>query len=283
MRIEFEKMNGAGNDFVMIDNLGGDIHLSASHIRRLCDRRRGIGADGVILLEEDSGADYRMRYYNSDGGEVEMCGNGARCAALFAVSLGLGRSQEGRTVLRFTAEPGLMEAAVDGPRVAIGMTDATAFEKDISLPVAQGSEIVHVINTGVPHVVVVEPHASTMSDREVFERGRAIRYHARFAPAGANANFVTVGDDGAVAIRTYERGVEEETLACGTGAVASAVVTAHLNELPSPVRLTTHGGEELTVSFDLEPAGARNVVLEGPATVNFSGTIELGEETSDGA
>ena len=275
MRIEFEKMNGAGNDFVMIDNRKGDILLSPARIRALCDRRRGIGADGVILVELEAGVDFRMRYYNRDGGEAEMCGNGARCAARFAGSLGLGERWEGGVTLRYVATPGTMEAEVAGLQVAVRMTDATHFEKSISLAVADRTEIVHFINTGVPHVVIEAAGVNAIADGEILERGRAIRNHKRFAPDGTNVDFVSVSDDGIAEIRTYERGVEGETLACGTGAVAGAVVAAHLNGVPSPVTMITHGGEELTVAFVLEPAGARQVLLKGPAALNFRGSVEL--------
>jgi len=275
MRIEFEKMNGAGNDFVMIDNRKGNIRLSPESIRVLCDRRRGIGADGVILVESEAGVDFRMRYYNSDGGEAEMCGNGARCAARFAGSLGIGEQRESGVALRFVATPGTMEAEVTELLVAVRMTDATHFEKSISLAVADRKEIVHFINTGVPHVVIEAAGVNAIPDSEIVERGRAIRYHERFAPDGTNVNFVSVSGDGIVEIRTYERGVEGETLACGTGAVAGAVAAAHLNGVRSPVTMITHGGEELTVTFVLEPAGARQVLLKGPAALNFRGSVEL--------
>jgi diaminopimelate epimerase len=168
-----------------------------------------------------------------------------------------------------------MEAEVEGAEVAVRMTDATHFEKSTSLAVADRTEIVHFINTGVPHVVIETAGVDAIPDHEILERGRAIRYHARFAPDGTNVNFVSVSDDGAVNIRTYERGVEGETLACGTGAVAGAVVVAHSTSTHSPVTMITHGGEELTVTFVLEPAGASQVLLKGPAALNFRGSVEL--------
>ena len=275
MKVPFDKMNGAGNDFVLIDNRDGKFSLSAGHIRELCERKRGVGADGVILIESEPGSDFRMRYYNADGGEAEMCGNGARCAARFAGKLGLGTREGGKAHVRFVAKPGAMEADIDGEWVAVSMTDATAFEQGISLSVAQREEIVHFINTGVPHAVVLEDDAASMSDEDVITRGRAIRSHERFAPDGANANFVSIGKDGTVTIRTYERGVEAETLACGTGSVAASVVLAHLGRVDNPVKLLTRGGEQLTVSFVREPSGASRVVLAGPAELNFEGSIDL--------
>ncbi len=278
MRLSFTKMNGAGNDFVMIDNMGGDFRPGGRWIREVCDRTRGVGADGVIFIEKAGDADYRVRYYNRDGGEAEMCGNGARCAALFAATRGLGVANEGRNVsLTFVAEPGRMAAVVNGGRVAVSMTDATGLEKSVALSAAGRRELVHLVNTGVPHAVSVEP-AWPIEDDDVAARGKRIRYDVKFAPAGINANFVHVRSDGTVLIRTYERGVEAETLACGTGAVAAAVVLSHLGAAGSPVNLLTHGGERLIVSFDRTAFGAANVVLDGPAAVNFDGTIEVKNE-----
>jgi diaminopimelate epimerase len=275
MRIGFTKMNGAGNDFVMIHNRERTVRENREVVRALCDRRRGIGADGVILIEPEDGVDFRMVYYNSDGGEAEMCGNGARCASLFAASLGMGRREGDKIRLSFAARPGRMEATVRGGRAAVSLTDAVGFERSVTLAVPGGSEIVHLINTGVPHAVAVEDTCERLRSADIAARGRAIRYHEKFAPAGINADFVAVGEDGRLAIRTYERGVEEETLACGTGAVAAAVVLSHLGRVESPVDLVTLGKEVLTVSFEPTPKGAAHVVLEGPAAVNFEGTVDI--------
>ena len=238
----------------------------------------------MIVVESESQADFRMRYYNRDGGEAEMCGNGARCVARFAESLGLGSRSDGKVLLRFATIPGVMGATVEGAHVTIEMTDATSFENSISLTVADLSEIVHVIHTGVPHVVIEMPDVDAVTDREILERGSGVRYHPRFAPAGTNVNFVSVTDDGDVKIRTYERGVEGETLACGTGAVAGAVVAAHLSGVQSPVKMITRGGEELVISFVPEAGGASQVLLAGPTAVNFRGSVLLSREGSaDGA
>jgi len=274
MRIHFTKMNGAGNDFVMIDNRDGFFRPTGGLIRSLCERKRGIGADGVILIEQKKDADFRMRYYNSDGGEAHMCGNGARCAAFFASVLGLGREGEKGTRVRFFAGPGAMEAVVRGERVAVSMTDAVSCEMDVQLEFEKSRDTVHVVDTGVPHAVSVETDWDRLDDRQVLIRGRRIRSHHRFSPAGVNASFVSVQEGGAVAIRTFERGVEAETLACGTGAVAAAVILSRLGMVQSPVRLITHGGEPLCVSFTETPAGALDIVLEGPAAINFEGFID---------
>lgn len=278
MVIRFRKMNGAGNDFVVVDNRDLSVKRTPATIRALCDRRRGVGADGVILIEAQPNADYRMRYFNSDGGEAEMCGNGARCAALFASDLGLGRREDDAIHLRFLAEPGPMTAVVRSGRVAISMTDATGFRRDLALGDALGRGAVHYVHTGVPHAVCVVKDWASLNGEEVLTIGRKIRFHPAFSPGGANANFVRVRVDGRVDIRTYERGVEAETLACGTGSVAAAVVLSHLGLVESPVGLVTRGEELLRVSFTRAAAGATDVVLEGPAAYNFDGVMELSEK-----
>lgn len=275
MELKFDKMNGAGNDFVLVDNVSGAIHLSGSQIRWLCDRRRGIGADGIIVVESGHDVDFRMRYYNANGGEAEMCGNGARCVALFARALGLGQVENGESRLRFMTTAGAMEAVVRASGASISMMDATAFEANISLPVAQRVEKVHFVNTGVPHAIIVEDDVDAMGDDDIARRGRLIRNHGHFAPDGCNANFVSIAGDGRVKIRTYERGVEAETHACGTGSVAAAVALAHVGRSTSPVRLKTRGGDTLTVSFKLTETGAREVILDGPAALNFRGSVQL--------
>jgi diaminopimelate epimerase len=275
MRVRFQKMNGAGNDFVMIDNREGRLKPDGNTVRALCDRKRGIGGDGMILIEKDESADFRMRYFNSDGGEAPMCGNGARCAAVFAREIGLGERAGDELRLTFTTGAGPLRAVVRGDRVRISMTDAVKYEGPLSLRVPGGQEIVHVIDTGVPHAVCVEEDWSRLGDADVVERGRRIRCHERFAPEGVNVDFVHIRGDGRAGIRTYERGVENETLACGTGAVAAAVVLARLALAGPPVDLLTQGGDLLRVSFSPTADGAGNVLLEGPATVNFEGMVEL--------
>lgn len=279
MRVDFVKMNGAGNDFVTVDNREGRIRLGVTDIEALCDRRRGIGADGVLLIENEPGMDFRMRYYNRDGQEAEMCGNGARCVAWFAADLGLGSRSGDSISLRFATVPGPVGATVDGTRVTIATTDATSMENGVSLDLADPAEIVHVIHTGVPHAVIEEHDVDAIADAEIIERGRRIRLHPRFAPNGTNVNFISKSG-GSVKIRTYERGVEEETLACGTGAVAGAVVAASLGWSDSPVELIPRGGENLVVSFVAVPGGGSDVRLAGPTAVNFRGSVELPVEGS---
>ena len=278
MRISFTKMNGAGNDFVMIDNRDRSLALTPEDIQLICDRKRGVGADGAILVEPDEHSDFRMRYYNADGGEAEMCGNGARCVAHFAARRGIGVRSENQVKITFVTKPGAMEASVRGDRVTVAMTEAVGFERDVALDTENGVETVHLINTGVPHAVALVDDWEYLTDEALLARGRAIRKHEKFAPAGINADFIRLREDGVIDIRTYERGVESETLACGTGSVAAAVVADKLGLAASPIRLATRGGDVLEVSFYASPGGAFGVTLQGPASVNFEGYLELDHE-----
>jgi diaminopimelate epimerase len=275
MRLEFVKMNGAGNDFILVDHRRGDVSLAGAQIARVCDRRRGVGADGFILIEKSDGHDFFMRYFNADGGEAEMCGNGARCSAAFASALGLGSKRGGEVVLVFLTGSGPIEARVRRERVWMRMMDAAALQRDVVTAVATPLDAVHFMTVGTRHAVVPVPDAARMSSREVFELGRALRYDSAFAPVGANVNFASVGADGRVYLRTYEKGVEAETFACGTGSVASAVLFAHEGRLKSPARVVQHSGDELTASFELVPTGAVNVALEGPVAFNFHGWADV--------
>jgi diaminopimelate epimerase len=266
--LRFTKMNGAGNDFVLLDNRAGELQLASEQIARICDRHRGVGADGILVLETAAnGADFRMRYYNADGGEAEMCGNGARCFARFA-----GRAAGAKAELSFETPAGIIRAKVDGELVCLQMSEP----KDLRLHVevaadgetARGS----FINTGVPHVVIPVPKIENV---DVVKNGRAIRRHEMFSPKGANVNFVEKRGRRRVAIRTYERGVEGETLACGTGVVASALIFATSENVDGPIGVLVRGGSELTVGFKKSGEGFSNVTLTGPADFVFEGTIEL--------
>jgi diaminopimelate epimerase len=275
MTLEFSKMNGAGNDFVMVDNRGGTITLSGAQVARLCDRRRGIGADGLILIEPAPGHDFFMRYYNSDGSPEVMCGNGARCSAWFAASLGLGRREGDAVELRFLTGSGPIEARVQGGRGSMAMMDARAMRRHLSTRVAPSGATVHFMIVGTRHAVVLVPDVNNLSDDDVFRLGRAMRHDPAFAPEGANVNFASTGKDGRVYLRTYEKGVEAETLACGTGSVASAAILAHEGRVRPPVRVVQRSGDELVVSFETCETGATAVRLEGPVAVNFRGRAEL--------
>jgi len=261
-------MNGAGNDFVLIDNRLGDVHLDRSQIARLCDRHRGIGADGILLLEKASNrADFRMRYFNADGGEAEMCGNGARCFARFA-----NKVAGGEGTISFETPAGVISAALIGDLVTLQMTEPIDLRLNVKLTVASENRIVHFINSGVPHVVIP---VSRIDDADVRREGAAIRYHEIFSPKGANVNFIEKRGPTKIAVRTYERGVEDETLACGTGVVASALVFAAMEDVSGPIGVLVRGGDELQVGFEKIDNQFRNVTLTGPAEFVFEGAIEV--------
>jgi diaminopimelate epimerase len=265
--LRFTKMNGAGNDFILIDNRAGEVELNRSQIARLCDRHRGIGADGILLLENPSDhADFRMRYFNADGGEAEMCGNGARCFARFANKMAGAKGK-----ISFETPAGVISAESSGHLVTLQMTEPTDLRLAIPLQIGAEKKIVYFINSGVPHVVVP---VAQVGDVEVSQEGSAIRYHEMFSPKGANVNFIEKRGADKIAVRTYERGVEDETLACGTGVVASALVFAAMENVEGPISVLARGGDELRVGFEKIDKQFRNVTLTGPAEFVFEGTIE---------
>jgi diaminopimelate epimerase len=269
MTLSFTKMNGAGNDFVLLDNRNGALQLSGGMIARLCDRHRGVGADGLLLVEPAAqGADFRMRYYNADGGEAEMCGNGARCFARFAREV----SGHSADALSFETPAGVISATFDGNLVEIVMSDPHSHRPPALLPVRGRDLEVHFLNTGVPHAVVF---VEDLEKTDVVADGAALRYHEAFAPRGTNANFARAVGPGHIAIRTYERGVEGETLACGTGVCAAAILHHLRSGEPGPIAVTVRGGDTLTVSFAATVDGFRDVRLKGPADFVFAGTISL--------
>jgi diaminopimelate epimerase len=266
--LRFTKMNGAGNDFVMIDNRAGDVRLQPEQIVRICDRHRGVGADGILLLEKGSnGADFRMRYYNRDGGEAEMCGNGARCFARFAKKVA-GAPER----ISFQTPAGLIGARLHGDLVTLNMSDPTDLRLNLRLQIDGEDAVVHYINSGVPHVVVPVARLDVV---HVFTQGAAIRRHKKFSPQGANVNFIEKRGAQKILVRTYERGVEGETLACGTGVVASALIFAVTEKVDGPVSVTVRSGSELSVDFKRAGNQFRNVTLTGPAEFAFEGTIEV--------
>jgi diaminopimelate epimerase len=266
--LRFTKMNGAGNDFVMIDNRTGDMRLSAAQISRLCDRNRGVGADGVLVLERPvNGANFRMRYYNADGGEAEMCGNGARCFARYADRVAGPLSR-----LTFETPAGIIGADLQGELVCLQMSRPKDLLLGLEVPVAGQTVNGHFVNSGVPHVVIP---VQDLENADVCGIGSAVRHHEVFAPNGTNVNFLKRRGDQQIAIRTYERGVENETLACGTGVVASALIFAATENVTGPVGVLVRGGNELKVGFEEKDGGYENVTLTGPADFVFEGTIEI--------
>lgn len=267
--IEFVKMNGAGNDFVMLDNRERQLHLNQEQLSRICDRHRGVGADGVLLVEPaEHDADFRMRYYNSDGGEAEMCGNGARCFARFVKSLVGGDPEQ----VRFETPAGVIAGEFVGELVRIRMSLPEKLRLHEVITVGGQTLTVHSVNTGVPHAVV---ELEDLQQLEVKELGRAIRRHDLFAPAGTNVNFLHRTGENSAEVRTYERGVEDETLACGTGVVACAIILESLYELGSPVEVKVRGGDVLQVEFARAGDDFVDVHLTGPADFVFTGNLAL--------
>jgi diaminopimelate epimerase len=269
MTIPFTKMNGAGNDFVLIDNRSGQVRLEKSDIVKICDRQRGVGADGILLLvpSRTGGADWAWDFYNSDGSTAEMCGNGARCFARFAQ-----RAAGAREDLSFETGAGIIRARLHDGRVTVNLTNPKDLRLNESITLASGAQPVHSLNTGVPHAVLFVPDADQAMVKNL---GAEIRYHGHFAPKGTNVNFVQVLGPGHIRVRTYERGVEGETLACGTGVTASALIAARLHGFPSPVSVQVQGGDALEVSFREESGAFKDVHLTGPADFVFEGTINL--------
>lgn len=270
MTLNFTKMNGAGNDFVMLDNRDLKLALTKEQIEKLCDRHRGIGADGLLCVEPATeGGDFKMRYYNADGGEAEMCGNGARCFGRFVNLLHNGSL----TKIRFETLAGMISAEFEGDQVRINMSAPHSLKLAQELPVCDKTLTVHSVNTGVPHAVV---YVDDLDNVPVREWGAALRYHEAFKPRGTNANFAKVLAPGSIAIRTYERGVEDETLACGTGMVASALIHHELTGAPSPVSVLVKGGDTLRIGFtEAAPHEYTDVTLFGPADVVFTGVVTL--------
>jgi len=268
MQLSFTKMNGAGNDFIMVDNRDETLALDSLRIALLCDRHRGVGADGVLAVEPAAqGADFRMRYYNADGGEAEMCGNGARCFARFARRLGANNAE-----ISFETLAGIIRASFPDDQVRVTMSDPHSHRPPVSLEINGRTLDVHFVNTGVPHAVVFTDDVAAV---DVPKDGAALRYHSAFAPKGANANFVQVLAPDSIAIRTYERGVEGETLACGTGVCAAVLLHNLRTGSPSPVHVKVRGGDTLQVAFEASERGFHNVTLTGPADFVFDGTISL--------
>jgi len=270
MKIPFMKMSGSGNDFILIDHREPFLEEDRlkDFIRKVCQRRISAGADGLILIERSKKADFKWRFYNADGSEAEMCGNGGRCVARFAYLKGIAGSS-----LTFETLAGILSAQVDGKRVKLEMTKPFGLKFDEAFLINGKEQIFSSINTGVPHVVLF---VEDVEGLDVVPLGRAIRFHPHFAPSGTNANFVRVEKDSQLLIRTYERGVEDETLACGTGAVASALVAALKGFVKSPVSIKTRGGEVLTVHYEIEAGEVKRVFFEGEVHIIYE--AEMWEE-----
>jgi diaminopimelate epimerase len=265
MKIPFWKMHGAGNDFVLIKASDSNA-CTKDQIRAWCRPHTGIGADGVILLLPATNAQhqFRMVFFNPDGGEAEMCGNGARCIARFAHEQGIAPSK-----MRFETATGVVSALVDNESVTLEMPTPHSIELDQDLEVDGQLLSVHFVNTGVPHAVVL---CDDLAQRDVAGLGKTIRNHERYAPAGTNVDFVEIMGD-TLHIRTYERGVEAETYACGTGVAAAATVCMLKDMLASPVNVFTAGGDTMQVNLARDGQQITQLLLTGPAQHVFHGYI----------
>jgi diaminopimelate epimerase len=266
-KIPFCKMSGCGNDFILIDNRSGRWSRleTPAFVRAVCREKLSVGADGLIFIEKSDAADFKWEFFNSDGSRAEMCGNGARCAARFAVLNGITG-----TALSFETIAGIIHAEVHGAVVK------TQLSRPRDLQLGQGIEVegraitVHSINTGVPHAVIF---ADDLEGVPIKELGATIRFHEHFQPAGTNVNFISIGADGSISIRTYERGVEDETLACGTGSVAAALVCIAMGRAASPALVKTRGGDILKVYAEPVKPPFSEVYLEGAASLIYTGEI----------
>ncbi|MEK6732319.1 MAG: diaminopimelate epimerase [Candidatus Omnitrophota bacterium] len=294
-KIKFTKMVGAGNDFIVLDCRQATIRqlvvagfsprymhnlkVATTIVRQLCDRKTGIGADGVLVLEKSKIADFRMRIFNADGSVAEMCGNGLRCAVLFT----------GKKKIKVETKAGIYDGEITARnRVKIRMENPKDLKQDFSIKVNLRDLKVNYINTGVPHVVIFVEGLDKINVNAI---GRTIRYHKEFAPKGANVNFVEIVDDSNIKIRTYERGVEGETLACGTGSAASAIITGlkaslgfardmqgfpHYGSEQARLKVNVHTqGGVLKVEFTKSRNKVKNVCLDGEAKEIFTGQITL--------
>jgi diaminopimelate epimerase len=278
-KIPFVKMHGAGNDFIVIDDIPGLDYVQLA--RRACDRHLGIGADGLLVLERSEKHEHRMRIINSDGSEAEMCGNGARCMAVY-IKQKFALVPE---VFEMETLAGIVHATVEGEVAAVQLSNPKDYRPNIEIRftdpglAGKGQKMTgHFINTGVPHTIIF---VQGLAEMDVSAMGRVIRNHPVFAPKGTNVNFVEMVKDGFVAVRTYERGVEDETMSCGTGSVAAAIVGYLQNQkklLPekgAAIKVVSKSGEILDVTFDLDLKDEKpvitNVWLKGSGKIVAKG------------
>ncbi len=282
-KYSFVKMNGAGNDFIVFNkNEVTGLPFSSSLIKKLCDRRFGIGADGVITVTKSEAHDFEMEYFNADGTTGTLCGNGARCAIQFAEKFSISKGKSVKFLSNGVQFSG--EVLEDG-LIRFNLNSPDSLKENFVVNVSESKINANFINTGSPHVVFFldEPSLKesvfggkvrSIDDFPVYTVGKEVRYSKAFAPAGTNVNFLEIKDS-LIHIRTYERGVEDETLACGTGSVASAIITFLQKQIPPPLTLLTRGGDKLMVDFSTEGKLIKNVSLTGPAKINFSGEVTL--------
>jgi len=266
-------MSGAGNDFIVIDNRSAMIVDGATLARKICDRHWGVGADGLLLLESSDKVSYRMMYYNADGSYGGMCGNGGRCIAMFAFQKKIaGKDHE------FEALGHIYAASIVEEGVSLSMQDPVSISKIQYLSIGKKRIAYQFINTGSPHIVIniTEFSKNGELDRLDVQRwGKLLRWQRNFAPAGTNVNFMRKLESGAIQLRTFERGVEAETLACGTGSIATAIIASKKWKLRPPITIIPTSKIPLIVEFDLNGSNIQNVKLRGPAVVTFAGNLDV--------
>ncbi len=264
--LHFAKASGAGNDFVVLNSMDERLSVEKPPLARaLCDRHRGIGADGLLVLEPSRVADFRMLYFNADGSTGGMCGNGARCAALVAWRSGITGRQSRIEALDF-----VYLADIGEGDIRLSMKDPEGLRSPVEVRVCEGQYSCHHLDTGAPHLVVFVEDLQAV---EVVSVGRSLCHAAQFLPAGTNVDFVHLAGTNAIELRTYERGVEDETLACGTGSVAAAVVSALVHGLQFPVDVRVRSGATLRVHARRSGESVSTIVLEGPAEILFQGIV----------
>lgn len=263
-------MSGAGNDFIIIDHRRPFLaeEEMADFAKMVCRRKFSVGADGLIFIENSTKADFRWQFFNGDGSRAEMCGNGARCAARFAYIKGISPAR-----MRFLTMAGVIEAEITNQAVRIRMTPPVDLLLNREIEIDGELQLIHTVNTGVPHALLL---LADLAEAPVKKWGGFVRYHKLFQPAGTNVNFVQCVNDNELRIRTYERGVEEETMACGTGAVAAAIIGGILQKVRPPVKIITSGGGELIIDFKLtghSESMISDLFLEGAADFIYEGQL----------
>jgi diaminopimelate epimerase len=265
--IEFYKMSGSGNDFIIIDNR--DLSLKVGDLpafaRRVCARKISVGADGLFLIEPSKSADFKWQFFNSDGSVAEMCGNGSRCVARYAYLKGIAGEK-----MSFETLAGIISAEVKDDVVKVKLTDPSPVNTGIKVEANGKTFILDSVDTGVPHAVIF---IEDLDNCDVHNQGRRIRYHEYFTPRGTNADFATIIDRHNIRLRTYERGVEGETLACGTGMVAAALAAAQRGLVESPVDVLVQSSETLRIYFENQNGHWREIYLEGKVKIIYQGLL----------
>lgn len=264
--MEFSKMHGAGNDFIMINDMDESLRITEELITALCKRHFGVGADGVVILRPSREYDFTMLYFNSDGSRAGMCGNGARCAARFAINEEISGAE-----MVFQTDSGTVRGKIEEEEVEVSLGKVKGLRLNLELKNLR----ISYAEAGVPHVVIFNGQDNSVQSSDFKALARQIRYSEEFEPEGTNVNLVNITGDNSLSYRTYERGVEDETRACGTGAAAVSVIASHLGKVGKPVECRTAGGDILRINFEKEDYGASSCYLTGPAVETFRGRVDI--------